>query len=368
MTQVPILDLSGEVELYGKEIMQAVEQTIRSTQFILGPEVGAFEGEVAKYLGCKHAIGLNSGTDALVIGLRALGVKPGDEVITTPFTFFATAEAISIIGATPVFVDIDPETYNIDASLIEKKITSRTKAIIPVHLFGLACDMGQIMALAKKHNLLVLEDVAQAFGADYQGKKVGTIGDVGAYSFFPSKNLGCYGDGGLLTTDNDAMAQEARKLRAHGSIKKYHNETVGYNSRLDSIQAAILRVKLKHIEEFNANRRATAHYYSDKLASIPGVIAPKEHQLGKHVYHQYTMRVLNGKRDHVAAYLNKAGVSTMIYYPIPVDRLPVYANMKKECPISEQLASEVLSLPIWPQPIPKDTLDRVVGLIAESLR
>src|SRR5690606_19924572 len=262
---------------------------LKSGQFILGGDVRAFEAEIAAYLGVKHAIGVNSGTDALLIGLRALGVGPGDEVITTPFTFFATAEVISLLGATPVFVDIDPESFNIDPDLIEEKITARTKAIIPVHLYGRAAEMEKIMAIARKHGLKVVEDVAQAMGGEAQGKKLGSIGDVGAFSFFPTKNLGAYGDGGLITTDNDELAELAKMLRAHGSRKKYYNEVLGYNSRLDTLQAAILRVKLPHIDAWNKRRFEAAVRYSDLLADVPHVVTPS--LVEGHVFHQYTIRI-----------------------------------------------------------------------------
>jgi dTDP-4-amino-4,6-dideoxygalactose transaminase len=265
--EIPILDLRPQYESLKDEMHAAITRVLESGAFIMGPDVAAFEQEAAAYLGVKHAIGLNSGTDALFIALRALGIGPGDEVITTPFTFFATAEAISHVGATPVFVDANEQTFNIDPDLIEAKITERTKAIIPVHLYGRPSDMGKIMAIANKHNLKVIEDCAQSFGATYQaqcnrcdgscdssqhhGKQTGTIGHVGAYSFFPSKNLGAYGDGGMIATNDDGIAEQARMLRVHGSRKKYYNEVVGYNSRLDTIQAAILRVKLPYVDAWN---------------------------------------------------------------------------------------------------------------------
>ncbi|WP_243089950.1 DegT/DnrJ/EryC1/StrS family aminotransferase [Thermus neutrinimicus] len=346
VNRIPILDLTPEVEALWDDLMAAITRVLRSGQFILGPEVEAFEREVAEYLGVKHAIGLNSGTDALVIGLRALGVGPGDEVITTPFTFFATAEAISLVGATPVFVDIDPKTFNINPDLIPAAITPRTKAILPVHLYGRPAEMDAILAIAEEHGLKVLEDCAQAFGATYRGKKVGTLGHAGAFSFFPSKNLGAYGDGGLLVTDDDGVAELARMLRAHGSRRKYFNEMVGYNSRLDALQAAILRVKLPHVDRWNEKRRQVARRYNQLLSGIPDLVLPEVSE--GHVFHQYTVRILGGKRDMVQQALAEAVIGTMVYYPIPLHRLPVYGYPEGALPLAERAAGEVLSLPMGP--------------------
>jgi dTDP-4-amino-4,6-dideoxygalactose transaminase len=355
---IPILDLSPEIDLLWDELQDAIKGVLRSGHFIMGPNVKAFEEEIAKYLGVKHAIGLNSGTDALFLALRALGIGPGDEVITTAFTFFATAEAISHVGATPVFLDIDPKTYNIDVDLIEAAITPRTKAIIPVHLFGQMVDMDIVMALASKHGLKVVEDVAQAMGATFNGKKAGTVGDVGTYSFFPTKNLGAYGDGGLLTTNDDQVAETVRKLRAHGSLKKYFNEVVGYNSRLDELQAAILRVKLPYLDEWNIERRKAAQVYGELLKDVPGIGLPVEDPGAFHVYHQYTIRVL-GNRDEVQRRLAGNGISTMVYYPVPVHRLPIYDAVQWTLPVAESTAGEVLALPIWPS-ITEELQARVV--------
>lgn len=345
--KIPLLDLSPEIDELWDELNEAIQEVLRSGQFILGPAVKAFEEEVAAYLGVKHAVGLNSGTDALVIGLRALGVGPGDEVILPSFTFFATAESVSLLGATPVFVDVDLATYNLDVARVEATVTERTKVIIPVHLFGQPVDMTALMAVAKRHELKVLEDCAQSFGAVYEGRKTGTIGHAGAFSFFPSKNLGAYGDGGLLATMDDAIAEEARKLRAHGSLRKYYNETVGYNSRLDALQAAILRVKLPRIDAYNEGRRRVAQRYTDVFRGVDGIVSPKV--VDGHVFHQYTVRVLGGRRDAVQKALEEWGVNTMVYYPVPCHRLPLYANRGLTLPDSEQLSAEVLSLPIWPQ-------------------
>lgn len=358
---IPILDLSPEIDMLWDELQDAIKGVLRSGHFIMGPNVKAFEEEMAQYLGVKHAIGLNSGTDALFLALRALGVGPGDEVITTAFTFFATAEAISHVGATPVFVDIDPKTYNLDIDLIEAAITPRTKAIIPVHLFGQMADMDKIMAIASKHGLKVVEDVAQAMGATFNGKKAGTVGDVGTFSFFPTKNLGAYGDGGLLTTNDDHVAESVRKLRAHGSLKKYFNEVVGYNSRLDELQAAILRVKLPHLATSNEGRRTVAQVYDELLRDVPGIVVPEVQPGTVHVYHQYTVRVQRN-RDDVQHRLAVLGISTMVYYPVPVHKLPVYEAVRVKLPHAEQAAAEVLSLPIWPS-ISKQTQSSVVDAL-----
>ncbi|MBD1915653.1 MULTISPECIES: DegT/DnrJ/EryC1/StrS family aminotransferase [Cyanophyceae] len=381
--QIPILDLKPQYDSIRDEVHAAIDRVLESGQFIMGPEVKAFETEVADYLGVKHAIGVNSGTDALVIGLRAAGIGPGDEVITTPFSFFATAESISNVGAKPVFVDIDPTSFNLEPWQIEAAITPHTRAILPVHLFGRPAAMGQIMELAQKHGLKVVEDCAQSFGSRYwgdcaecnedcsaatrdelRGKFTGAIGDVGAFSFFPSKNLGAYGDGGLVATNDDELAELVRMLRSHGSKRKYHNEVLGYNSRLDSIQAAILRVKLPHIDEWNQGRRRVAKTYNELLASVPEIVTPK--LVEGHVFHQYTIRVLGRQRDRVHQALTTAGVGSMIYYPVPQDKLPVYRGLYGVNPVSDALTAEVLSLPIWPE-LGKQKVDRIVAALTQSL-
>lgn len=366
-SNIPILDLSGEIDGLWSELNAAIGRVLRSAHFILGEEGRALEADIARYLGVKHAVGLNSGTDALVIALRALDVGSEDEVITTPFTFFATAEAISNVGATPVFIDIDPATLNLDVKKLEAAITPRTKAIIPVHLFGHAADMDPILAVAAKHRLKILEDCAQAFGAEYRGRRVGSFGDASAFSFFPSKNLGAYGDAGMFTTNDDRLADRARLLRTHGARKKYDNECLGYNSRLDEIQAAILRVKLPRIDKANDLRRMVARRYDDLLSGVAGVKVPYRADYTSHVYHQYTIRVSGGRRDEVQRGLAEAKIATMVYYPLPVHRLPVYSGMKVSCPIAETAAGEVLSLPIWPD-ITAETQGRVVEAIRLLLR
>ncbi|MEM9809321.1 MAG: DegT/DnrJ/EryC1/StrS family aminotransferase [Cyanobacteria bacterium P01_D01_bin.56] len=381
--KIPILDLKPQYQAIKEEIQVAVNQVLESGQFILGPVVKAFETDVANYLGVKHAIGVNSGTDALVIGLRAMGIVPGDEVITTPFSFFATAESISNVGAKPVFVDIQPDTFNIDPDLIEAAITPKTKAIMPVHLYGNPAAMARIMTIAAKHNLKVIEDCAQAFGAVYKGdcsgceqscedsirdrnlgKYVGTMGHVGAFSFFPTKNLGAYGDGGLLTTDDDDIAEMARMLRVHGAKERYCNLMLGYNSRLDALQAAILQVKLRHIDEWNNKRRWAAATYELSLANVDDVIAPVSS--AGHVFHQYTVRIKNGKRDLIKQGLADAGIGAMIYYPTPQDKLPIYAGEYPDLPVNNQLSQEVLSLPMWPE-LTLEQIEMVVESLTQAL-
>jgi dTDP-4-amino-4,6-dideoxygalactose transaminase len=360
--RIPVLDLTTEIEMLWGDLMQAVQRVLRSGRFILGPEVQALESEVAAYLGARHAVGVNSGTDALVISLRALGIGPGDEVITTPFTFFATPESISNVGATPVFVDIDERTFDLDAALIEPAITERTKAIVPVHLYGQACDMDAITDIARRHDLRVIEDAAQALGGAYQGRKLGTIGDAAALSFFPSKNLGGFGDGGMVVTDDDGVAERARMLRTHGATRKYANEVLGYNSRLDELQAAMLRVKLPHLDAFNDGRRAVAARYDELLAGTPGVTTPFVAPDVHHVFHQYTVRIGDGRRDVVAKQLDEAGVQTMIYYPVPTYALPVYGS--EPLLRSASAADEVLSLPMGTDAIPTGDLERIIaGLV-----
>jgi dTDP-4-amino-4,6-dideoxygalactose transaminase len=365
--KIPILDLRPEIDEQWDELMEAIQGVLRSGQFILGPNVEAFEDEFAAYLGVKHAVGVNSGTDALVISLRGLGIGPGDEVITTPFTFFATPESISNVGATPVFVDIDPATFNIDPALIEPAITERTKAILPVHLYGLACAMEPIMEIAVRNGLKVVEDVAQAMGGTVDGKRLGTLGDAGAFSFFPSKNLGGFGDGGMIVTHDDALAEHARRLRAHGSRRSYANETLGYNSRLDELQAAVLRVKLRHLDRSNEKRRRAAADYGRALRGVNGVTIPVEEPRAHHVYHQYTVRILKSRRDELRKELAERGVDSKVYYPVPCHKLPVYGSNAGSLPVTEAAAREVLSLPIGPALTSAD-LHRVVKVLRSSRR
>lgn len=350
---IPILDLKQQYNQLKTQIDAAVSDVFANGHFINGPNVKALETEIAAYVGCEHGIGLNSGTDALHLALRALDIGPGDEVITCPFTFVATTEAIGIVGATPVFVDIDPGTYNMDPAQIEAAITPRTKAILPIHLYGNPAPMAEILAIAKKHGLAVIEDCAQAIGATIDGKKVGSFGDVGAFSFFPSKNLGAFGDGGMATTNRKDLADRMRSLRAHGGRVKYHHEELGVNSRLDEVQAAILRVKLPHLESWIDNRRANAHAYSEALA--PVVAVPAERDGIRHVFHQYTVRVAD--RDRVSKALADEGVQSMVYYPVPLHLQEVHRALGQgegAFPHSERAAREVLSLPMFPELSPDD--------------
>ncbi|MEN8144195.1 MAG: DegT/DnrJ/EryC1/StrS family aminotransferase [Gemmatimonadota bacterium] len=360
LDRVPVLDLSPEIDAQWPELMAAMERVLRSGQFIGGPEVVALEEEAADYLGVSHAVGVNSGTDALVIGLRALGVQSGDEVITSPFTFFASPESIGNVGAEPVFADIDPDTLNLDLDLVRAAITERTSAIMPVHLFGRPVDMDELSAIASEHGLKVIEDCAQSFGARFEGRQTGSMGDLGAFSFFPSKNLGAFGDAGLIVTDDAAVADTARQLRAHGGKHKYHNEMLGYNSRLDSLQAALLRVKLPLIDEKNAGRQRVAARYGDLLAGLGGIVTPEVRN--GHVFHQYTIRVLGGQRDGLKQALDDEGIGSMVYYPVPCHKLPVYSHVDIELPAAEHAAGEVLSLPIWPT-MPEAVQDRVAAVI-----
>ncbi|MCS7165243.1 MAG: DegT/DnrJ/EryC1/StrS family aminotransferase [Candidatus Calescibacterium sp.] len=353
MKGVEFFSLKNEINLLKDEILQEVNKVLESGKFIMSSNVQEFENQICKYFGVKYAVSVNSGTDALVISLRAAGIKPGDEVITTPFTFFATAEAISIIGAIPVFVDIDEATFNIDANRIEEKITSKTKAILPVHLFGLPCDMEKIMDIARRYDLVVIEDNAQGFGSEVKinGRfvKTGTIGHAGAFSFFPTKNLGAYGDGGIIITNDDNIFEKASMLKNHGSRIKYYNEMLGYNSRLDEIQAAILKVKLKYVEKFNESRITIAHRYTQALQGLNEYIAVPYYDSTKykHVFHQYSIKVKNGLRDNFREFLNKNGINTFVYYPYPIHKLPVYRDMGYSLPVSERIAQEIVSLPMY---------------------
>jgi dTDP-4-amino-4,6-dideoxygalactose transaminase len=361
--QIPPLDLLPEIDFLWSEIQSAISDVIRSGQFVLGPQVRALESEIAGALSVKHAIACNSGTDALVIGLRALGIVPGDEVITTPFTFYATAEAISLVGAEPVFVDIEPRTLNIDPSRIVEALTPRTKAIVPVHLFGHAADMDPILEIARQRGLAVLEDVAQAFGGRYWGRPLGSLGQAGAFSFYPTKNLGAFGDGGLLATNDDHVAEMARKLRTHGSLSRDRNEMIGYNSRLDEIQAAILRIKLPHVENWNRERQRAAATYRRLLADVEGVVPPLVEEYADHVFNQFTVRIKGRNRDEVQKALAASAVGTNVYYSVPVHRLPVYAGRNCDLPVAECAAREVLSLPMGPM-----LSNAAIGRVVDALR
>ncbi len=345
---IPMLDLKAQHEPIKEEIKTALKNILDSGRFILGNNVSSFEQEVAAYSNAKGGVGLGSGTDALYLALRALDIKQGDEVITTPFTFIATAEAITYVGATPVFADIDRETLNIIPSRIEEKITQRTKAIIVVHLFGLPADMDEIMDIAVKHNLKVIEDCAQAFGAKYRGIPVGSIGDAGCFSFYPSKNLGAYGDGGMMISNNSEVYEKVKLLRNHGTTGPYEHSFIGYNSRLDEIQAAILRIKLKHIDTYNMKRRNIASLYTSLLGNA--VKCPVEIKDRTHVYHQYT--IMTPKRAEVAHALQESNISSVVYYPAPLHVQKAFHYLgytSGDFPASESAANEVMSLPIYPE-------------------
>ncbi len=345
---IPMVDLKRQFHDIKDEICAAITDVLESSQYILGPKVVELESRIAAYHGVAEALGVASGTDALHLAVEALGIGEGDEVITTPFTFFATAEAIMYTGATPVFADVEPDTMNIDPVEIEKKITERTRAILPVHIFGHPADMDRINALAKKYDLKVIEDCAQSFGADYNGRKAGSFGDAGCFSFYPSKNLGAYGDGGMILLKDPAVTAEVRKLRNHGSKGMYRHECVGFNSRLDEIQAAILLVKFGRIDQYNDLRRQKAALYNRLLTA--DVALPVEREGCRHVYHQYTIRCSN--REKLQKVLHEKGVSSVVYYPVPVhlqEAVSVLGYKRGDLPVAEEASEKVLSLPVYPE-------------------
>lgn len=347
---IPILDLKRQYDQIGAEIEKEVVEVLRSGSYILGKHNKALEADLAEYVGVKHSVALNSGTDALHLALRALDIGAGDEVITTAFTFVATTEAIGIVGAKPVFVDIDPDTFNIDVEKIENAITPKTKAIIPVHLYGQPANMKVIMDIAKRHNLFVIEDCCQAIGATIDGKMVGSFGDVGCFSFFPTKNLGAMGDGGLLTTNSSAINDRVIALRNHGGAVRYYHEEIGVNSRLDEVQAAILRIKFKHIDKWNNQRRENAYRYNELFANCADIQTPVEMDDTKCVYHQYTVKIPN--RDAVHAMLQEAGIGAMLYYPVPLhlQKVHEYLGVKEGAlPDTEADTKVVISLPMFPE-------------------
>jgi len=362
---IPMVDLKGQYLQLKEEIDAGLAEALHNCAFVLGPNVQAFELEAADYLGVKHAIGCASGTDALHLALLAAGIGEGDEVITTAFTFIATAEAIRYVGASPVFVDIDPKTFNINPEAIEAAITPRTRAVVPVHLFGQPCDMARIGAVCDRHELKIIEDCAQSFGASIHGRQTGSFGLSAGFSFFPSKNLGCYGDGGLVTTHSDELAQKMKVLRNHGSEVRYYHDVIGYNSRLDELQAVILRVKLKHIEQFNVGRRRVARLYSELMADLP-VQTPHEDGIGVHVYHQYTL--LSDRRDAIMAALQQAGIACAVYYPVPLHRQKVFAEgcAGLSLPVTESVAQRCLSLPMYPE-LEEAQIHQIALVIREAL-
>lgn len=347
---IPILDLKRQYNQIGEEIEKEVVEVLRSGSYILGKHNKELEAELSQYVGTKHAVALNSGTDALHLALRALDIGAGDEVISVAFTFVATTEAIGIVGAKPIFVDIDPDTFNIDVEKIEKAITPKTKAIIPVHLYGQPCKMDVILDIAKKHNLYVIEDCCQAIGATLNGKMVGSFGDVGCFSFFPTKNLGAMGDGGLLTTNSQAIKDRVIALRNHGGAVRYYHDEIGVNSRLDEVQAAILRIKFKHIDDWNKKRQNNAYRYNELFAGCADVETPKELENTYCVYHQYTVKIPN--RDEVHKLLQEAGIGAMIYYPVPLhlQKVHEYLGVKEGALLNtEKNTKLVISLPMFPE-------------------
>jgi dTDP-4-amino-4,6-dideoxygalactose transaminase len=374
VSTIPPLDLKRQYQTIGAEVDAAVLSVLASGAYIGGPGVQAFEQEFAKYVGTADAVGCNSGTDALYLALKILGIGKGDEVITSPFTFIATAEMISATGAKPVLVDIDIDTYNIDLSKIAAAITPQTKAIMPVHLFGRPVNMTVLMSIANTHNLKVIEDCAQSTGAEWAGQKTGNIGHIGCFSFFPTKNLGCCGDGGAMAVNDPTWAADARMYREHGSRMRYYHEVVGINSRLDAVQAAILSIKLRYLDKWTAARQEVADRYQQLLADIPGIILPQPTPApGKSAWNQYTLRILGGtdgsRRDAVRAKLQEAGIISMIYYPLPLHLQEVYKDLGYKLgdfPVTEEVSHQVLSIPMFPE-ITAEEQERVAYALKAAL-
>jgi len=370
MKKIEMVDLRTQYERLKADIDNGVAGVINSTAFIKGPDVGLFEEELQRYLGVRHVISCANGTDALQIAMMALGLKPGDEVITTNFTFIATVEVIELLGLKTVLVEPDPGTFNISIEAIRKAITTKTKAIVPVHLFGQCAEMEPILELAKLHGIHVIEDVAQATGAEYRFsagtvKKAGTMGTIGCTSFFPSKNLGCYGDGGALFTDDDGLATMIRSITNHGMKVRYYHDTIGVNSRLDTIQAAILRVKLRHLDEFNEARRRAAEHYDRELGGLPGITVPERSPYSTHIFHQYTLRIAGGKRNSLRECLENEGIPAMIYYPVPLHMQKAYLHLgysADDFPVTSNLSGEVLSLPMHTE-LNDEQLSYITGCI-----
>ena len=391
---VPLLDVNAQNHPLESELVEAFRHVLVHGRFIMGPEMEVFEQEVARMLGCRHALAVSSGTDALLLALMALDLRPGDEVLCPAFTFFATAGAVARLGAVPVFTDICPVCFNLDLNDVRAKITPRTRAILPVHLFGQSADMDPLLELAREHGLRVVEDGAQAIGAHYKGRACGTMGDFGTFSFFPSKNLGGFGDGGMLVTNDDALAEYARVLRVHGSKPKYYHHHVGGNFRLDTLQCALLSVKLKRYAEYTAQRQANAAHYTAELASLPGVVVadpahckclasqdgwlaeqgarlvlPVAYPHNSHIWNQYTLRVPGeGRRDALRDHLQKAGIGCEIYYPLTLDQQPCFAHLPESsrlgCEVAHRLAGEVLSLPIYGELTEAQRLE-VIGAVRD---
>ena len=369
---IPPLDPTRQYQSLKTELDAAVLELLASGQYILGPAVEKFENSAAHALGVQHAIGVANGTDALQVALQAFGIGPGDEVIVPPFTFIATSEVVSLLGATPVFCDIENDTFCMDASLLESKITSRTKAIIPVHLFGHPANMNAINAIARTHNLLVLEDAAQAWGAKLQvngeWKNCGALGDIAGFSFYPTKNLGACGEGGLICTDDDMLAEKCNMLRTHGQRRRYIHDEIGINSRLHGMQAAILNVKLPHVESWNNLRRAHAARFNAAFADLD-LKTPVERPDAHHVYHQYTLRVDAERREKICESLTQDGIGWAVYYPVPLHMQPVYENLgyhAGDFPVAELAAKEVLSLPVFPE-LREDELESIITATRRTL-
>lgn len=373
---IKMVDTVGQYHQIKEEVDRAIQEVLETGAYINGPAVGRFRDHLASYLGVKHVIPCANGTDALQIALMALELKPGDEVITSPFTFFATAEVAALLGLVPVFVDVLPGTFNLDASKLEAAITPRTRCIIPVHLFGQPADMETVMNVAAKHHLFVVEDNAQAIGSetffsDGRRVKTGTVGHIGCTSFYPSKNLGAYGDAGAIFTNDSALADKLLSICNHGAARKYYHDRIGVNSRLDSIQAAVLNVKLNHLDTYNMARQLAAATYDELLGSLPGIEIPVRTALGTHVFHQYTLRIREGraKRDAVKARLEAVGIPTMIYYPVPLhlqDAYRSYGFQQGDFPVTEQLCGEVLSLPIHSE-LDRAQIETIAGALAEAM-
>ncbi|MEG1738627.1 MAG: DegT/DnrJ/EryC1/StrS family aminotransferase [Odoribacter sp.] len=370
--KLTMVDLKGQYDHIREEINAEIQKVLDTTAFVNGPKVKEFAGHLAAYTGAKHVIPCANGTDALQIALMALELKRGDEVIVPAFTYVATAEVVGLLGLTPVMVDVDEASFNMTVAHIEKALTPKTKAIVPVHLFGQSCDMEPMMAFARKHHLYVVEDNAQAIGAEYvfsdgRKKQTGTMGDIGCTSFFPSKNLGAYGDGGALMTNDDVLAEKIRMIANHGQKVKYHHTVLGCNSRLDTLQAAILDVKLKHLDRYSHARYQAAQYYTEQLKGFAGLVTPAEMPYSSHVYHQYTLQVLEGKRDALKKHLEEAGIPAMIYYPLPLQRQEAFQAITRAAgslAIAEKLADSVLSLPIDTEITPEQQ-DLVISCIRD---
>jgi len=372
---VPVLDLVRQYESIRDEMDAAVLGVLRSGKYVLGPYVKEFEESVAAYCKCKHAIGVASGTDALLLSLRALGIGPGDLVIVPSFTFFATAGVVHNVGATPVFCDIDPRTYNLDPEhlrqvLADSEIARLARAVIPVHLYGQMADMDEIRTIAAEHNLAIIEDAAQVIGAKYKDDLAGTVGTTGCFSFYPTKNLGAYGDGGMIVTNDDELADRLRMLRVHGARPKYFHRMIGVNSRLDALQAAILQVKLRHLDAWSTARAGVADYYDEALSALEGIMTPCRGKDRTHIFHQYTLRVLDGERDRLQEYLAVKGIGSMVYYPLPLHLQECFAHLgyhQGQLPASEKASAEVLSLPIFPE-LQIDEINAVIEAVTLFFR